>query len=107
MKDFLSREEILSTHLSEEYFEEKYTSIYIERLIATYQRDETLKLNQEIIAPIGALSYYICSTQSLETVNHFRPFQLISFEEDLKVTYSTLVGLEIFPKAETPTRTLF
>lgn len=98
MKDFLSREEILSTHLSEEYFEEKYTSIYIERLIATYQRDETLKLNNEIIAPIGALSYYICSTQSLETVNHFRPFQLISFEEDMKVTYSTLVGLEIFPK---------
>ena len=99
VKDYLARESILSTHLSEEYFEEKYTSIYIEKLIATYQRDEVLKLDKDIIAPIGALSYYICSTQSLEAISHFRPFQLISFETDMKVTYSTLVGLEIFPKS--------
>ena len=99
VKEFLARDGVLSTHLSQEYFEEKYTSIYIEKLIATYQRDEVLKLNKEIIAPIGALSYYICSTQSIETISHFRPFQLVSFEADMKVTYSTLVGLEIFPKS--------
>lgn len=98
VKEFLSRENILSTHLSQEYFEEKYTSIYIEKLIATYQRDEIINANKEIVAPIGALSYYICSTQSLEAISHFRPFQLISFEADMKVTYPTLVGLEIFPK---------
>lgn len=100
VQEYLSRESILSTHLSEEYFEEKYTSIYIEKLIATYQRDEVLKLDKDIIAPIGALSYYICSTQSLDAISHFRPFQLISFEADMKVTYSTLVGLEIFPKSK-------
>lgn len=98
VKEYLSGQSILSTHLSQEYFEEKYTSIYIEKLIATYQRDEVLKLDKDIIAPIGALSYYICSTQSLDAISHFRPFQLISFEADMKVTYSTLVGLEIFPK---------
>ncbi|MCO4754016.1 MAG: DNA mismatch repair protein MutS, partial [Bacteriovoracaceae bacterium] len=98
MQEFLKDENLLKTHLSEEYFEEKYTSIYIEKLIATYQRDEVLNLHKEIVAPIGALSYYICSTQSLDSINHFRPFQLISFEADMKVTYPTLAGLEILPK---------
>tara|TARA_Y100000780_G_scaffold226709_1_gene241192 strand:- start:13808 stop:16459 length:2652 start_codon:yes stop_codon:yes gene_type:complete len=98
LQEYLKQENILKTHLSEEYFEEKYTSIYIEKLIATYQRDEVLNLHKEIIAPIGALSYYICSTQSLESINHFRPFQLISYESDMKVTYPTLAGLEILPK---------
>ncbi|MEX1099783.1 MAG: hypothetical protein WEB87_05120, partial [Bacteriovoracaceae bacterium] len=98
INEYLKTQNVLKTHLSEEYFEEKYTSIYIEKLIATYKRDEVLKSRQDIISPIGALSYYICSTQSLESINHFRPFQLISFEADMKVTYPTLVGLEIFPK---------
>ena len=98
LQEYLKQESILKTHLSEEYFEEKYTSIYIEKLIATYQRDEVLNLHKEIVGPIGALSYYICSTQSLESINHFRPFQLISYESDMKVTYPTLAGLEILPK---------
>ncbi len=98
-KDYLARTNILSTHLSEEYFQEKYTALYIEKLIPTYKRDQVIKLHKKILAPIGALSYYICSTQSLESISHMRPFQMISFENDMKITYPTLVGLEIFPKS--------
>ena len=90
---------ILKTNLSEEYFQEKYSSLYIEKLIPTYKRDEVLKLHQGILAPIGAISYYISSTQSLDTIDHIRPFQMISFKDDMKITYPTLVGLEILPKS--------
>ena len=98
LKTYLSKSPILCTHLSEEYFKEKYTQLYIEKLIPTYKRDQIIKLHDEILSPIGALSYYICSTQSLESISHMRPFQVVSSEEDMKITYPTLVGLEIFPK---------
>jgi DNA mismatch repair protein MutS len=98
MKEYLSRDSLLKTHLSEDYFTEKFTSLYIEKLIPTYKRDQVLKLNKDVINPIGALSYYICSTQSVEELNHFRPFQMLNSEDDMKITYPTLVGLEIFPK---------
>ncbi len=98
MNEFLKRDSILKTHLSEEYFDEKYTALYIEKLIPSYSRDQVLKLNKGIINPIGALSYYICSTQSVDQLSHFRPFQMLSSIEDMKITYPTLVGLEIFPK---------
>lgn len=98
MQDYISKTDILKTHLSFDYFEEKYTSLYIEKLIKTYKRDEVIKLHKEIISPIGALSYYICSTQSVENLDHIRPFQILSFEEEMKITYPTLVGLEILPK---------
>lgn len=95
---YINLDSVLKTHLSEDYFLEKYTGLYIEKLIPTYKRDEVLKLNDGIINPIGALSYYICSTQSVEEASHFRPFQMINSEDDMKITYPTLVGLEIFPK---------
>jgi len=100
MREYLSKVSILVTHLSEEYFNEKYTNIYIEKLIPTYNRDEVIKLHSNILAPIGALSYYICSTQSLENISHMRPFKMMSFEKEMKITYPTLVGLEIFPKSK-------
>lgn len=96
--EFLSITSILSTHLSKEYFTEKYTNIYIEKLIPTYKRDQVISLHENILSPIGALSYYICSTQSLESISHMRPFQMVSYENDMKITFPTLVGLEIFPK---------
>jgi DNA mismatch repair protein MutS len=100
VNDFLSRSSILHTNLSEEYFAEKHTNLYIEKLIPTYKRDGVLKLHENILSPIGALSYYICSTQSLEGISHLRSFQMVSFEKDMKITYPTLVGLEIFPKTK-------
>ena len=97
---YLKNSSILCTYLSEEYFKEKYTNIYIEKLIPTYKRDQVIKLHENILAPIGALSYYICSTQSLEKISHMRPFQVISSDKDMKITHPTLVGLEIFPKSK-------
>lgn len=99
ISEYINKDSVLKTHLSEDYFLEKYTSLYIEKLIPTYKRDQVIKLHAGILAPVGALSYYICSTQSVEQVNHFRPFQMISSEDDMKITYPTLVGLEIFPKS--------
>jgi DNA mismatch repair protein MutS len=100
VNDFLSRTSILHTNLSEEYFSEKHTNLYIEKLIPTYKRDGVLKLHESILSPIGALSYYICSTQSLDGISHLRSFKMVSFEKDMKITYPTLVGLEIFPKTK-------
>lgn len=99
LTNYLESTSILVTKLSKEYFKEKYTQIYIEKLIPTYKRDEVIKMHEGILSPIGALSYYICSTQSLESITHMRPFQMINSQDDLKVTYPTLVGLEILPKS--------
>lgn len=98
VNETIEKMDLLKTHLSQDYFNEKYTGLYIEKLIPSYKRDQVIKLNQDILSPIGALSYYICSTQSVDKLSHFRPFQLISSKEDMKITYPTLVGLEIFPK---------
>ena len=98
IKEYLDKTSILVTHLSEEYFQEKYTNLYIEKLIPTYKRDQVISLYKNILNPIGAISYYICSTQSLEKISHIRPFSMINTEADMKITYPTLVGLEIFPK---------
>ncbi|MCT4642749.1 MAG: DNA mismatch repair protein MutS [Bacteriovoracaceae bacterium] len=100
ISEYFETQDILQTHLSEDYFDEKYTDVYIEKLIPTYKRDEILKLNSPIISSIGALSYYICSTQSIDSVSHLSPFQMLNTLSDMKITYPTLVGLEIFPKSK-------
>lgn len=100
LKDYLSQANILETYLSKEYFEEKYSALYIEKLIPTYKRDQIIKINQGIIPAIGALSYYIYSTQGHDSLSHIRPFAIINSEKSMKITYPTLVGLEIFPKTK-------
>jgi DNA mismatch repair protein MutS len=90
---------IMSTHLSAEYFEEKYTEIYIEKLIPGYKRDKIIGLQPIVLGPIGALAYYICSTQDTEQFYHIRPFQMINEKGQMKVTLPTLTGLEILPKS--------
>jgi DNA mismatch repair protein MutS len=96
--DYLQSIDVLKTHLSLEYFEEKHTSFYIQKLIPTYQRDGILAQLPGVMAPLGALSYYVSSTQTLERISHLRPFRLLNNEETMKVTFSTLSGLEIFPR---------
>ncbi len=95
----LDQSGIMKTHLSSEYFEEKYTEIYIEKLIPGYKRDKIIGLQSEVLGPIGALAYYICSTQETEQFYHIRPFQMINDQGLMKVTLPTLTGLEIFPKS--------
>jgi DNA mismatch repair protein MutS len=89
----------LKTHLSLEYFEEKHSSFYIQKLIPTYQRDGIIASHPDVLAPLSAISYYVSSTQTLERISHLRPFRLVNNEETMKVTFATLAGLEIFPRS--------
>ena len=87
------------TTLSKEYFQVKHSSLYIEKLIPGFTKDKTLNLDKNILSPLGSLSYYISSTQSQETFIHLRPFRLESDNKNMRVTLTTLKGLEIFPKS--------
>jgi DNA mismatch repair protein MutS len=97
--DYLQSIDALKTHLSQEYFQEKHTGFYIQKLIPTYQRDGIIAQLPAILSPLGALSYYVSSTQTLEKISHLRPFKMMNNEETMKVTYATLSGLEIFPRS--------
>ncbi len=90
---------VLKTYLSDDYFNPKYTEIYLEKLIPGYKRDKTLKNHQALLKAIGALGYYVCSTQNLDSFFHIRPFRLLNEQSEMKVTLSTLQGLEILPKS--------
>lgn len=99
VEEYLANMDVLKTHLSQEYFEEKHSGFYIQKLIPTYQRDGIILSHPDVLAPLGALSYYVSSTQTLERISHLRPFRLVNNEESMKVTYATLAGLEIFPRS--------
>ena len=99
VEDYLQSMDILKTHLSQEYFEERHSGFYIKKLIPTYERDGIIAQKQAVLAPLGALSYYVTSTQTLEKISHLRPFRLLNNEENMKVTFATLSGLEIFPRS--------
>lgn len=98
VEEYLANMDVLKTHLSQEYFEEKHSGFYIQKLIPTYQRDGIILGHPDVLSPLGALSYYVSSTQTLERISHLRPFRLVNNEETMKVTYATLAGLEIFPR---------
>ncbi|MGZ3787015.1 MAG: DNA mismatch repair protein MutS [Bacteriovorax sp.] len=90
---------VLKTHLSVEYFTPKFSEIYIEKIIPGFKRDKILKLDEDVLSAIGALAFYVCSTQLLESFMHIRPFKMISNTGMMKVTLPTLTGLEILPKS--------
>ncbi len=91
---------ILHTHLSSEWFEEKHAQLYLEKLIPSYKRDGIIQTRPEILSPLSALSWYVCSTQAMEKIQHIRPFRLIHAKDTMKVTWATLRGLEIFPREQ-------
>lgn len=95
----LTHYEVLKTHLSQDYFNAKFTEIYTEKIIPGFKRDRILKLDEPILCAIGALAYYVSSTQLLETFMHIRPFKMVSDNLNMKVTLPTLIGLEILPKS--------
>lgn len=99
VESILNHYDVLKTHLSEEYFNPKFTDLYIEKVIPGFKRDKIIKLDELILNPIGALAYYVCSTQLLESFIHIRPFKMNSQADIMKVTLPTLVGLEILPKS--------
>ena len=98
--DYLHSIDALKTHLSLEYFEEKNSAFYIQKIVPTYQRDGIISQTPAVLSPLGALSYYISSTQTIEKISHLRPFRMLNNEETMKVTYATLSGLEIFPRTK-------
>jgi DNA mismatch repair protein MutS len=98
LEDCLNSIDSLKTHLDQSYFDLKHTHIFIKKMIPTFERDGIISQNPELLSPLGALSYYVTSTQGQEKISHLRPFKLVNNEENLKVTYSTLRGLEIFPR---------
>ena len=89
--------DILRTYLNQDYFLTKTTSLYIDKFIKNYKRDKTLANNQPLLNAIGALSYYICSTQNLDELFHIEPFKIKNVETHMKVSIETLQGLEILP----------
>lgn len=99
IEEYLHAIDALKTHLSQEYFEEKHTGFYVQKLVPTYQRDGIIAQNATVLCPLGALSYYVTSTQTIEKISHLRPFRIINNDENMKVTFSTLSGLEIFPRS--------
>lgn len=90
----------LPTYLSMDYFDEKNSGLYIEKVIPAYKRDRILKTEETILRALGGLSYYITSTQKIESFVHVQPFKLISSAGLLKITLPTLQGLEILPKTK-------
>ncbi len=94
----LSHYGILQTHISSDYFSAKFSELYIEKLIPNFLQDKILKLEQDILEPIGAIGFYITSTQSALNLMHIRPFKMIMRSNQLKVTLPTLTGLEILPR---------
>ncbi len=89
----------LKTYLTEDYFTPKFTEIYLEKILPGFKRDKTIKGHSNILKAMGALAYYVCSTQNLDQFFHIRPFRLLNEQEEMKVTLSTLQGLEILPKS--------
>lgn len=89
---------VLKTYLSEDYFNQEFTAPYMKQVFPGYQRDKILSQHEELLPAIGALSYYVTSTQNLESFFHIRPFRLINEQNEMKVTLPTLQGLEILPR---------
>ncbi len=91
---------ILVTNLSEEYFQEKFTAPNIELVFPQYNKDKIIASESNITKPLGALSYYICSTRPVDKLVHIQPFRFESEKGKMKTTASTLIGLEIMPKSK-------
>lgn len=99
-KGFLELVGSTLTTIPEDYFNIKHTKIYLEKVFASYKRDQILKKHSDLFNPLGALAYYVCSTQKLDNFYHIRPFQLISDDDFMKVTDGTLKGVEILPRSK-------
>ena len=52
-----------------------------------------------MLSSLGAMAYYLVRGQKLSTFVHIRPFQFLRDDKKLKVTSSTLLGLDILPKS--------
>ncbi len=96
----LSRKKTLVTFLPKETFDPSYNEIYIDQLIPQYKKDKTLSQESHLFPSLSALAYYVCTTQSNDEIAHLKPFKLESLHHVMNISYDTLTGLEILPKAQ-------
>lgn len=106
LESILKQQGTLKTHLSAEYFDSKFNQVYRQKIVKNLDRDKIIKMHGQLLSPIGALCYYISTTQNAhdeteqKAFAQIRPFRLINRQGLLKVTLHTLRGLEIFPKSK-------
>lgn len=98
--NYLKKKNILKTYLRPEYFDSKNTEIYIEKAIPYFKKDKYLKMLPFAYAPIGALTYYVFSTQGENTLKHLKPFRLHSEKNQMRMAHSTYLSLEMLPKSK-------
>lgn len=89
---------VVTTHLSQEFFELKHSSSYLNKLIPGFAKDKTLQENPATLPALGAMAYYVCSTQDQESYRHFQAFRLRSDHQVMRASQGTLMGLEILPR---------
>ncbi|MCY4643964.1 MAG: DNA mismatch repair protein MutS [Bacteriovoracales bacterium] len=100
IKQFLTERSLLVTHLSRDHFDEKVNRFSLEKLIRGHHRDEVIGSHPSLLPALAALSFYICSTQRQENYHHIRPFRMEQEEGKLKISLSTLKGIEILPRSK-------
>ncbi len=100
LDQYLENHSILKTNLQPDYFDHTLTGHYISKVIKNYKRDKIINEHTGLLNAIGAMSFYITSTQSLDVVSHIKPFQLQNTLSNMNVNFSTLAGLEILPQSK-------
>lgn len=100
VSNFIKTKDILETRIHEDYFSTKNSKPYLEKVIPNYKKDQVIKNTSEILNPLGALCFYICSHQDFEKFVHIKPFRLENQTGFLQASFSTLSGLEILPKSQ-------
>ena len=98
LSSLLQAKNILVTHLSEDYFNSKNTEIYLEKAIPGIKKDKYLKMTPTALSPMGALCYYVFSTQGANSLSHLRPFQMMAEKNKMRIANSTFLSLEMLPK---------
>ena len=90
--------DVLPTYLSQEYFDPLFTAGHVERLVPGHGRDEALALDPDVLRPLGAVAYYVCSTQPQEGgYAHVRPFRMVGDDGKMRISLPTLTGLGVLP----------
>mgnify|MGYP000559791338 CR=1 FL=1 len=95
LSSVLKNQEVLTTYISKDFFEEKNTLHFLKSVIPLYKKDKILMDEPHFISSISALSYYLISTQTEEVILHIKPFRFLNNTNKLKVSYQTLNSLEI------------
>lgn len=91
-------EGILKTHLSADYFNTEISGPWLNKLVPGHERDQIIKKFKAALGPIGALAYYVGTTQKIESFAHVRPLRISDDSGRMQVTLPTLTGLEILPR---------